>query len=69
MGNHKESISAYENAIKIDPKHTNAWSNKALSLFNLGRFEEAIIACDKAIDLDPKLLSAWGVSKVLRLVV
>lgn len=36
------------------------WSNKGMSLENLGRHEEAIRCLDKALELDPSNYTAWN---------
>ncbi len=45
------SIQKYEEAIKIDPKHSKAYAGLGYSLNHIGRYEDAIKALDKGLDL------------------
>ena len=59
-GKYNESILAYNEAIKLDPKSDWAWNNKSSALISLGKYEEAIQAYDRAIELDPQYAMAWN---------
>ena len=55
---YNDAISCYDKAIKIDPNFSQAWNNKGLALYDLGRYEEAIECFDKALELDPYMTDA-----------
>jgi tetratricopeptide (TPR) repeat protein len=42
-----------------------AWSNKGITLFNLGRLEEALKAFDKAIEIKPDFADALNGKRVV----
>ena len=52
QGKFNESITCYDNAIKLDPKNSNAWYGKGLALESLGRYEEAEQCYDNARELE-----------------
>ncbi|MEK6831215.1 MAG: tetratricopeptide repeat protein, partial [Thermoproteota archaeon] len=54
-----DAIKAYDQAIKLDPKYREAWNNKGVALFNLGKYEVAIRVYDQAIKLDPNDADVW----------
>lgn len=54
-----EALSAYEQAILIQPERLAAWMGKARMLRQLDRYEEASIANDRAIQLAPTQHSTW----------
>ena len=49
-----EAIKAFDEAIKINPKASNAWYSKGAVLDKLNKLDEAIKAYDKAIKINPK---------------
>jgi len=60
-GLYEEEIKALDEAIKINPKYADAWSNKSFTLAKyLNRAEEALEACEKAIELKPDDADAWS---------
>lgn len=56
MGNLSQAITAYDTALKIDPKYVNALDGKGWSLNELGNYTQAIIYLDKALKIDPNHL-------------
>ena len=65
QGKYNESIEAYDEAIKLDPKYANAWNNKGNALQNQGKYDESIEAYDEAIKLDPKFAHGLGIIKAM----
>lgn len=54
IGKPREAISYFDKALKINPYHVNALTNKGHSLGNLGRYKEAINCYDKVLEINPK---------------
>src|SRR5260221_233577 len=50
---YEEALTAYEQAVRLDPNDADAYNGKGISLYNLRRYEEALTAYDQAIHLDP----------------
>jgi tetratricopeptide (TPR) repeat protein len=48
-----QAIKAYKNAISLNPKYADTYSNMSVTLQKLGKLDEAIEACKKAIYLRP----------------
>ena len=57
---YEEALTAYEQAIGLDPNNALAYSNKGYALLELKRYEEALAACEQAISLDPNLALAYS---------
>ena len=53
-GKPKEAISYFDKALKINPHHLDALTNKGHSLGNLGKYNEAISCYDKVLEINPK---------------
>jgi len=51
LGAYNESISAFDEAIRLDPNYAEAWHFKGVTLKALGRNEEANAAFAKAKEL------------------
>jgi tetratricopeptide (TPR) repeat protein len=56
-----KAITAYERAIKINPKHNKAWANKGKALMELGKskWKEAMSCYDISIGIDSKNVYPW----------
>jgi tetratricopeptide (TPR) repeat protein len=50
---YKEALTAYEQAIRLDPNDAYAYTKKGNALYNLKQYEEALTAYEQAIRLDP----------------
>jgi tetratricopeptide (TPR) repeat protein len=48
-----EAIACYDEAIRLDPEHSDAWRSKGVALYALEKHEESIPCFDEAIRLDP----------------
>jgi tetratricopeptide (TPR) repeat protein len=57
---YEEAIKNYDKAIELDPKYSDPWNNKGISLAILGKDEEAIECFDKALAIDPNYVLAWN---------
>ena len=56
----QEALSAYEQAISLDPNYAPAYVGKGIALRNLKRYEEALLANERAIQLDPTDAAAYN---------
>ncbi len=73
-GKLRESLKAFDLAIRMDPEDAGAWNNKGLALFMLAsvqeerkllktageRCSEALVAFDRALELAPDDAGAWS---------
>jgi tetratricopeptide (TPR) repeat protein len=59
MDNPDEALACFEEALTIDPTHTEAWLKKGTALERLQRIDEAIAAYDKAIEVDQSTATAY----------
>ena len=57
---YNSALKAYEKAIELKPDYVEAWSNKGVTLGDLGRHEEELEAADKAIKLKPDSVEPWS---------
>ena len=58
QGKYVEAISAFDEAIKIDPQYAAALCYKSFALDELGKHDEATSPYDKAIEIDPQYVAA-----------
>ena len=54
-----KAIQLYDEAIAINPNYSMAYSNKGISLDELGKKQEAIKAYNRAIEINPKFTDAY----------
>jgi tetratricopeptide (TPR) repeat protein len=55
---YKEELTAFEQAIQLDPTSVYAHNNKGATFFDLKHYEEALTAYEQAIQLDPAFVDA-----------
>jgi tetratricopeptide (TPR) repeat protein len=60
LGEFKQAIMDYNQAISIDPKSARAFNDRGIAYRNLGEYEQALADYNKAIALDPKFAEAYG---------
>jgi serine/threonine protein kinase len=53
LGRHAEALTAYEQALHLDPNFIDAYVGKGNTLYSLGRYVEALVAFEQAIHLAP----------------
>jgi tetratricopeptide (TPR) repeat protein len=58
QGKYVEAISAFDEAIEIDPQYAAALCYKSFTLNELGKHDEATSPYDKAIEIDPQYVAA-----------
>ncbi len=49
----------YDEVVRLEPNHADAWYNKGNSLAALERHEEASRSYDEAVRLNPSYFQAW----------
>lgn len=59
-GNLDTAISAYSEAIRLEPAWAWAYCKRGQAHMNKGAYDQAIADCNKAIDLSPKLIDAYA---------
>lgn len=55
---YEEALTAFDQAVRLDPNNADAYNGKGTALFDLMRYEEALIAFDQTIRLDPNFAIA-----------
>ena len=55
----KESVSCFDEVLKVDNKQVKVWSNRSLALSGLKKFKEAHDSVDRAITLDNQFAESW----------
>jgi tetratricopeptide (TPR) repeat protein len=55
----EQALACFDEAITLDPRHTEAWLKKGAALEKLQRIDEAIAAYDKAIEVDQSTATAY----------
>jgi tetratricopeptide (TPR) repeat protein len=58
-GDYDKSLLTFDIATDTKPDYADAWNNKGVALFKLGRLEEALQTYNKAIAIKPVLHEAW----------
>jgi len=58
-GKLSQAITAYDEAIRLDPQFAEAYCNRALCQYHLGNLSEALEDSNKAIDLNPQIAEAY----------
>ena len=56
---YEKAIQLYDEAIGVNPNYSLAYSNKGISLDELGRKNEAIKCYDRAITINPRFVDAY----------
>jgi len=51
LGQHEQAVANYDQALRIDPNHADAWFSKGMSLKSIGRDEEATQCIARSIEL------------------
>lgn len=54
LADSEQSIQYYNQALKLNPRYPEAFSNKGLAYEKLGQFDDAVACYDKAIEINPK---------------
>jgi tetratricopeptide (TPR) repeat protein len=57
--NYSASLDAYNKALELDQRDSEAWNNKGIDLGILGRYNDAIKAFENAVGLNESYAEAW----------
>jgi tetratricopeptide (TPR) repeat protein len=57
---YENAIAAYDKALAIKPDRSQAWNNRGVALYQIGRNEEAIAAYDRALAIKPDDHEVWS---------
>lgn len=60
LGQHKEALTCFEQAIKLNPKDHTAWHRKGIELNALERYNDALRSFQTAIEIDRRDHYAWN---------
>ena len=60
-----KAIADYTEAMRIDPRHVEAYNNRSVAYMGKGQYDKAIADCNVAIRLEPTLASAVTASAAL----
>ncbi len=60
LGNSREAIAAFQNAVRINPSYAEALSNLGSALVQLDQFDKALPYLEKATSLNPNLAEAFN---------
>lgn len=55
---YEEALEIFDRVIEMNPKIPEAWNNRGVALFRLGRADEAVESCDRALAIDAENLEA-----------
>lgn len=58
-GRYNESLTAYRDALAVNPNDASAWSGTGDALYELGNYTDAVEAYDHLIQLDPADDASW----------
>jgi len=56
---YEEAVLSYDRALVIKPDDDEAWFNRGIALWNLGRYEEEVASYDRALEIKPDDDAAW----------
>jgi tetratricopeptide (TPR) repeat protein len=50
---HQEAIKCYDEALRLNPRLEQAWSNKGVALYYLKQYTEALKCAEQALKINP----------------
>ena len=56
---YQEAIVSFDKVIEVKADNLQAWYNRGVALFQLGRYQEALDSYDKALEIQPDYHYAW----------
>ncbi len=59
-GDYDAAISAFTNAVAINPDYAEAWNNLGTAYEQEGRYNDAVLAFRRAVAINPRYAEAWN---------
>nr|WP_319539563.1 tetratricopeptide repeat protein [uncultured Methanospirillum sp.] len=59
-GDYDAAISAFMNAVAINPDYAEAWNNLGTAYEQVGRYNDAVLAFRRAVAINPRYTEAWN---------
>ncbi|MFB2937585.1 tetratricopeptide repeat protein [Aerosakkonemataceae cyanobacterium BLCC-F154] len=59
QGNYSSALSAYNQALRINPNHYNALIGRCATFNEIFSYKEALVDCNQAIEISPKNSRVW----------
>ena len=63
LGDYAGAIEECDQALRLDPRHAQAYNNRAAARHALRDFAGAIADCDQALALDPRYARAYNIMR------
>lgn len=60
LANFEKAISDFNNALRLNNKDTQAWSNKGLAYWRMGINDSAIVHLTRSVTIDPQYAIGWS---------
>ncbi len=60
LNRYEEALTAYEQALRLEPANGNTWNNKSIALYNLERYEDALAASEQSLVFASADVSFWN---------
>jgi tetratricopeptide (TPR) repeat protein len=58
-GKYTEAITAYNNAVALEPSYFEAWNGLADALNRNGQFNDALAASNRSLEINPNYIQGW----------
>ena len=55
---YEEALEIFDRVIEMNPNIPEAWNNRGVTLYRLGRVDEAVESCDRSLAIDAENLEA-----------
>lgn len=59
-GDYDAAISAFMNAVAVNPDYAEAWNNLGTAYEQIGRYQDAVLAFRRAVAINPRYDEAWN---------
>jgi tetratricopeptide (TPR) repeat protein len=59
-GDYNAAISAFMNAVAVNPDYAEAWNNLGIAYEQIGKYQDAVLAFRRAVAINPRYTEAWN---------
>jgi tetratricopeptide (TPR) repeat protein len=59
-GDYDDAITAFMNAVAVNPNYGEAWNNLGKAYEQVGRYQDAVLAYRRAVAINPRFTEAWN---------